>query len=406
LHNIALDPPQVEAVEKLKNGNILCGGTGSGKSRVSLAYYKHKICKSNMFRKTYNSYSFSKEFYHVPLYIITTAKKRDTGEWLEECLPFAIVPEKVDSWNNITEYADVTDAFFIFDEQRASGYGVWAKTFIKIAKHNKWILLSATPGDYWMDYLAVFIANGFYANKREFESRHIIYSRFSKFPKPDKYLEEEHLRQLRKKILVDIRYKRETHQNHLPVNVNYDKKLYLETFQTRWNPFTDKPILNISDMCYTLRKIVNTDPSRIKRAKEIIDCTDRIIVFYNFDYELELLKSQNYNKPVAEWNGHKHDDIPNTDKWVYLVQYTAGAEGWNCITTNSILFYSQSYSYKATVQAAGRIDRRNTKYTELMYYHIQSVAPIDVAISRALKRKKKFNQTSFMSKQMPDLPKN
>ena len=400
---IELRPYQLEAIKRMKNGCILCGGGGSGKSRTGLAYYFIQ-----------NGGQVNTENY-IPmknpkdLYIITTARKRDTLEWEGEFAPFLISTDDdgyydnkvvVDSWNNIKKYIDVTDAFFIFDEQRVVGSGAWVKAFLKICKSNEWILLSATPGDTWSDYIPVFIANGFYKNKTEFIREHIVYSRFVKYPKVDRYLNTGRLIRLRKRILVNMYFERSTVSHHEDVWCNYDIRKYKELGKERWNPYKDEPIVNASELCYTWRKIVNSDESRQVALLELFEKHPKMIVFYNFDYELDILRDLYYgdNVEVAEWNGHKHQEIPNSDKWLYLVQYNAGAEGWNCITTNTIVFFSQNYSYKMIEQARGRIDRMNTPYTDLYYYHLKSKAPIDLAISRAIKNKKKFNEMKFVGK--------
>ena len=306
----------------------------------------------------------------------------------------------VDSWNNIKKYADVTDAFFIFDEDRVVGSGTWSKTFIKIAKKNKWILLSATPGDTWSDYIPVFIANGFYRNRKEFNARHCVFSPWSKFPKIERYIDTDVLEKYKDHLLVDIDLDRPTESRHINEMVTYSKDKYKTVWKNRVNPFTGEPIENISELCYILRKVVNADESRKEVVKHICDEIPKIIIFYNFDYELEILKSIKYisNTKIAEWNGHNHELIPDAERWVYLVQYTAGAEGWNCIETNAIIFYSQNYSYKIMTQAEGRINRLNTPFHTLFYFHIRSHAPIDIAITRALNKKKKFNERRFVEK--------
>ena len=371
---------QKEALEKMHNGCILCGGVGSGKSRTAIAYYM-KTCEKKK------------------LYIVTTARKRDTYEWDLELTNFYIDTKNVviDSWNNIKKYVDAKDSFFIFDEQRVVGYGVWTKSFLKITKSNQWILLSATPGDTWMDYIPVFIANGFYKNKSQFIQDHVVYSRFSKFPKVDRYINTGRLIRLRSRILVDMPFSRPTVSHHEDIPVDYDKIAYKALMKTRWNPWTEEPIVNASELCYALRKIVNSDDSRMVRVFEILEKHPRVIIFYNFDYELEILKDAEYGDgyKIAEWNGHKHQPIPEGDKWVYLVQYNAGAEGWNCVLTDTIIFYSQNYSYKVLVQSSGRIDRLNTPYLDLYYYHLKSKSGIDLAISRAIKEKRKFNERKF-----------
>ena len=192
-------------------------------------------------------------------------------------------------------------------------------------------------------------------------------------------------------------FERETVSHHESVFVDYDKAQYLQICRTRWNPWDDKPIETASEFCYSLRKLVNSDRSRQQKVRDICMSRPRVIIFYNFDYELDILLGLNYGEgvEVAQWNGHKHQPIPDGDKWVYLVQYNAGAEGWNCIKTDTIIFYSQNYSYKIMEQAAGRIDRLNTPYKNLWYYHLKSRAGIDLAISRALNSKKAFNERKF-----------
>ena len=249
-----------------------------------------------------------------------------------------------------------------------------------------------------MDYIPVFVANGFYRHKTEFIHEHVIYSRFSKYPKVDRYINTGKLIRLRNSILVDMVFERHTTQHHQDVYTKYDISKYKDVMKNRWDPYKNEPIKNASMLCYILRKLVNTDESRIVALMEILEKTPRAIIFYNFDYELEILKNLHYGEDVqiAEWNGHSHEPVPEGERWIYLVQYTAGAEGWNCIDTNTIIFFSQNYSYKIMEQSAGRIDRRNTSYTDLYYYHLKSRSGIDLAISKALSTKKQFNASRFV----------
>jgi len=391
---------QKEAVKKLRTGSILCGGVGSGKSRTALAYYYVRQggvvgCDD-----------------YVPLrepikdlYIITTARKRDTKEWEAEMRPFFlgeycdIYHNKVvvDSWNNVPKYKDVKDAFFIFDEQRVVGKGAWVKSFLKIAKSNEWILLSATPGDTWMDYVPVFIANGFFKNRTQFYDDHVVWDPRVKFSRVSRYVNTGRLLRYRNQILVNMDFMRQTVSHHEDIYTTYDTTKYKSIIRNRWNPWTNEPIKTASEFCQTLRRVVNTDDSRQVALLSLIGEHPRAIIFYNFDYELELLRNLGYppGTEIGEWSGHRHEPIPPTPSWVYLVQYTAGAEGWNCTSTDTIIFYSQNYSYKVMVQSAGRIDRVNTPFKDLYFYHLKTRSGIDLAISQALANKKKFNEQAF-----------
>ena len=402
---VELYPEQEAALEKLRTGSILVGGVGSGKSITALAYFFDKVCDGN--HRTIVTPRHPKD-----LYIITTARKRDTLEWDNEFRKFGLATDrdfsvgkifvKVDSWNNIAKYSDVKGAFFIFDEQRVVGSGVWVKAFLKIAKANDWILLSATPGDTWSDYIPVFIANGFYRNRTAFLREHAIFDRFAKYPKIVQYMNTPKLEAFRKSVLVQMSDKRHTIRHFTNVPVGYQKDIYDTAFKDRWNPYDEEPIQDAGQLCYILRRIVNSDASRLDALSSLLQSHDKVIVFYNLDIELEQLRTitERYlsvsDFTVAEWNGHKHELIPKTDKWIYLVQYAAGAEGWNCIETDTVIFYSLNYSYKIMEQASGRIDRINTPYTDLYYYRFVSGSSIDNAILSALKSKRSFNELAFV----------
>ncbi len=383
---LQLRPHQEEAVEQLSNGKVLVGGVGSGKSRVAVAYYLNNEAPKD-------------------IYVITTAKKRDSYDWDGEFAAVAVGRDlsvegklTVDSWNNISKYRDVEDAFFIFDEQRLVGSGSWTTAFISIVRRNHWILLSATPGDTWLDYITVFVANGFYRNRTEFKRDHVIYNRYSKYPKVEGYLGVSKLVRLRNRILVEMPFERHTTRNRKDVKVSFDKDLFKRVWKDRWHVYENRPIRDVAELFLVMRKVVNSHESRLAHVKTLLSSHPRLIVFYNFNYELEILRTLGSCTNVGEWNGHRHDPIPDGDSWIYLVQYTAGSEGWNCIETNCTVFYSLTYSYKQFEQAHGRIDRLNTPYTQLYYYYFLSDSFIDRAVSAKLVQKKSFNQSSFVRK--------
>lgn len=403
---------QLDALGRMHNGCILNGGVGSGKSRTSLAYYYIQngglVYKGSEGQKTFPASDvYVKMKKPQDLYIITTARKRDTLEWEQELLPYALSTDRslnlysnkvvIDSWNNISKYTSVSNAFFIFDEQRVVGYGTWVKSFLKITQANKWILLSATPGDTWTDYMPVFIANGYYRNKTDFYRKHVVMNPYiTKFPSIMKYTSEGHLQKLRRSVLIDMDFQRKTTPHHIKVMCEYDAYNYNYIVKNRMNIYTNFPIQNASEYCQCLRRLVNEDESRKQAVLDIIKEHPKVIIFYTYDYELDVLRKLLCDiYTVAEWNGHKHDTIPTGETWAYLIQYTAGCEGWNCITTDTIIFYSQSYSYKMMEQASGRINRLNTPYKDLYYYHLKSKAQIDLAVSSALNKKKKFNERAF-----------
>lgn len=399
---------QLDALQRMRSGCILNGGTGSGKSRTALGYF-FQLNGGDLRRKD----SKMRER-PMDLYIITTAAKRDRNEWNGDMVPYLITTDQntaiythtvaIDSWNNIQKYINIRDSFFIFDEDRVTGYGKWVKSFLSITdpqKNNIWLILSATPGDTWMDYCPVFIANGFYKNKTDFCNQHVIWSRFAKFPKIDRYFNTKRLERLRDRILVEMDFERNTIQHHEDVWCDYSHLEYRSFIKERFNIWTNEPVKNAAELCYGMRRIVNEDADRQVKLMEIFEDHPKLIIFYNYDYEREILLNLFENVDgceIGEWNGHAHQEVPDGPEWVYLVQYNAGAEGWNCITTDTIVFFSQTYSYKQLQQACGRIDRLNTRFVDLYYFHLKSRSGIDAAISRALSNKKKFNEGAYMRK--------
>ena len=383
----SLYPHQQLALERLDNGKILWGGVGTGKSRVAATYYMQQEADADV-------------------YVITTAKKRDSLDWEGEFAALGVGKHlnatlagalSVDSWNNMGKYRDVKGAFFIFDEQRLVGKGKWTKDFIKIARNNRWILLTATPGDTWMDYVPVFIANGFYKNRTEFLREHVVYSPYTKFPKVDRYVSVGKLVRLRNKLLVPMPFQKQTSREIHVVPVEYDKPLLDEVTKKRWHCYLHRPLRDVSELFSVTRKVVNSSPTRLSQLHTLIENYPRLVVFYNFDYELDILRTLSASgRPIREWNGHRHQEIPETDEWIYLVQYTAGAEGWNCIATDAMVLYSLNYSYKIWEQAMGRIDRINTPYSVLHYFVFMSDAWIDKAVWRSLLRKESFNESDLI----------
>ena len=406
--NVVFMSHQLKAIDELGNGKILCGGVGTGKSITALGYWYLKVCGGVQ----WDDGRLGPMTEPRDLYIITTARKRDTHEWERECEKFGCDISKfgwdeggtltIDSWNNLHKYENVERAFFIFDEQRVVGSGAWVKSFIKISRgvDNQWILLSATPGDTWMDYIPVFIANGFYKNRTQFLRRHAVYNRYTRYPKVDRWVEGGYLEYLRRKIMVTMDYKKRTTPHWKYVRTDYDEKLYKKIAEDRWDPWKEEPIKEIGNACYLMRRAVNDNIQKVMKIMEWLSQghSSRVIIFYNYDYELELLRDflKDRGYEYAEWNGHKHEQLPTGDNWIYVVQYTAAAEGWNCTTTDTIIFFSQNYSYKLMHQAAGRIDRLNTPYEDLYYYVLVTDSPIDKAISRALAGKKKFNEDAWI----------
>ena len=219
-----------------------------------------------------------------------------------------------------------------------------------------------------------------------------------KFPVVDHYIGTKKLKYYANQVLVPMKFEHDIIKHHVDIICDYDKNDYKRVFKDRWDIYDNCPIEETGKLCYLLRRVRNDNSSRYTYLKDILKDHQKLIVFYNFTYELVGLREffNSLGFEIGEWNGEKHTEVPQGDKWAYLCQYTAASEGWNCITTDTMIFFSQNYSYKITEQSSGRIDRMNTPYKELYYYHFRCTSPIDLAIHRALKLKQSFNEKIFM----------
>lgn len=385
---VELREHQLDAVKNMRNGCILWGGVGSGKTLTALTYYVEKEAPKNVL-------------------VITTAMKRDRLDWEREGAKLGIGTKpdgtlygimKVDSWNNLMKYskAELEGWFIIFDEQRLVGYGAWVKAFLKLVKTNNWVMLSATPGDVWMDYAPVFIANGYYKNITDFKTQHVMYSRGKQsYMKIDRYVGTKRLERCREAVLVEMTYATKNRRVMNWLSTGFDEVLMKSVQKTRWNPYTDEPMVDAAELFRVMRRIGNSDDSKLEEIRELMKLHPRLVVFYNFNYELEMLRGLSDEIEVAEWNGHRKQELPVSERWLYVVQYASGAEGWNCTTTNAMVLMSLTHSYKAFTQALGRIDRMDTGFDTLYYYVLTCGSVVDRAIKQCLVEKRDFNERRF-----------
>ena len=106
---------------------------------------------------------------------------------------------------------------------------------------------------------------------------HVIFNRFVKYPKVEAYIDTWKLTENRQKILVHMHYEKKTKHVIKLMYASYDESLYKFVSEKRWNVYTDKPIKNISELCYVWRKIVNDDKSREDIIGRIIEEKRKVI---------------------------------------------------------------------------------------------------------------------------------
>lgn len=110
---------------------------------------------------------------------------------------------------------------------------------------------------------------------------------------------------------------------------------------------------------------------KISRLIDLVNSTsDRVIIFYNFNTELEALRKVLFDRPISIVNGQVKDlkEYENNDNSVTLIQYQAGAMGLNLQKANRIIYFSLPERSELFEQSKARICRIGQE--KQCYYHI------------------------------------
>lgn len=138
---------------------------------------------------------------------------------------------------------------------------------------------------------------------------------------------------------------------------------------------------------------------RYSMIKELLESTnDRMVIFYNFNAELEQLKviCEELDKPISQVNGSVKDldNFENIDNTVLLVQYQAGAMGLNLQKANKIIYFSLTESSDLFEQSKKRIHRIGTTQP-CFYYILMCENSVEEDIYKSLLLKQDYNDALF-----------
>lgn len=144
------------------------------------------------------------------------------------------------------------------------------------------------------------------------------------------------------------------------------------------------------------RQLCNSKDKQQAFIDLINSINDRVVVFYNFDSELDTLKTLVKDRPIAEVNGHTNTEqiYHDNDNCVLFVQYQAGARGLNLQDGNKIIYYSLTLSSDLFEQSKKRIHRIGTKYP-CFYWILQTKDSVEESIYKSLNRQEDYNEELF-----------
>lgn len=156
----------------------------------------------------------------------------------------------------------------------------------------------------------------------------------------------------------------------------------------------------------TLTKLLNErqlcgqyNQEKLEAFRDLVESTnDRLIVFYNFNAELEKLWdiANECNKPVSVVNGKERDTFNYTrdENSITFIQYQAGAMGLNLQKANRIIYYTPPLSSELFEQSKKRIHRIGQGKT-CFYYYLTCKGSVEEKIYKTLAMRKDFTDKLF-----------
>lgn len=151
----------------------------------------------------------------------------------------------------------------------------------------------------------------------------------------------------------------------------------------------------LTKLLYSRMLCGHYNADKVKAFKDLVDSTDdRLIVFYNFNDELEVLKSAVEDKPISIINGQTKDltAYENSYNSVTFVQYQAGAMGLNLQKANKIIYFTPPLSSELFEQSKKRIHRIGQ---EQACFYYQLTSGIEHRIYSTLKMRKDYTDKLF-----------
>lgn len=138
---------------------------------------------------------------------------------------------------------------------------------------------------------------------------------------------------------------------------------------------------------------------KLQTFKELVQSTqDRLIVFYNFNAELELLKriAASLDRPISEVNGQTKDltAYEQEDNSITFIQYQAGAMGLNLQKANKIIYFTLTDKSELFEQSKKRIHRIGQEQP-CFYYILMCKGSVEEVILQTLEMRKDFTDELF-----------